>query len=95
MPVEFFTITGCPDVDDFSQLASLPSLLKACLVNQHGEHHPDELMGSCHNRLFVAQPVSLSFAEIGPEEVIGEDYGLGRQPDHPSQAPVSSLVYFA
>lgn len=27
---------------DYSQLASFPSLLKACSMNKHREHHPDE-----------------------------------------------------
>jgi hypothetical protein len=70
-------------------------LLKACLVNKHREHHPDELMGGGQNRHLMAQPFALSFIEVSSEEIVGEDNALRHQPDDPSQVSIFSLAYLA
>ena len=62
-------------------------------MDKHCEHNPDELMGSGHNRLFVAQSLALSFVEIGPEQIIREYNGFRHYPDDPSQVSVPSLAY--
>jgi len=78
---------------NFSQLSSLSALPEARLMNQHREHHPDELVSGGEHRHFVAQPLTPSFVEVGPEEIVGEDDPSRHQPDDFPQMLISPLAY--